>query len=68
MKLVHPRTYALSNATLPYILNPAVMGAEAAARGDPALAKGVNTHKGHITYPDVAEACALEYAPLETLL
>lgn len=61
-------TYALSNATLPYILKLANMGAEAAIRGDPALAKGVNAHKGHITYPDVAEAFDLEYAPLETLL
>jgi len=61
-------TYALSNATLPYILKLADMGAEAAVRDDPALAKGVNAHKGHITYPDVAEAFGLEYAPLETLL
>lgn len=61
-------TYALSNATLPYAVRLANMGAEAAVRADPALAKGVNTHKGKITYPRVAEAFGLEYTPLETLL
>lgn len=61
-------TYALSNATLPYMVKLANMGAEAAIRADPALAKGINTYKGKITYPAVAEAFGLEYAPLEGLL
>jgi alanine dehydrogenase len=61
-------TYALSNATLPYIVWLAEMGFEAAIQADPALAKGVNTHKGKITYPNVAEAFGLEYTPLQTLL
>ena len=61
-------TYALSNATLPYVARLANMGAEAAIRADPALAKGVNTHKGKITYPGVAEAFGLECTLLETLL
>jgi alanine dehydrogenase len=61
-------TYGLSNATLPYMVKLANMGAEAAVEADPALAKGVNTYKGEITYPAVAETFGLEYTPLETLL
>ena len=62
-------TYALSNATLPYAVKLANMGVEAAIRADPALAKGVNTYKGKVTYPGVAEAFDLvEYTPLETVL
>ena len=52
-------TYALSNATLPYVVNLANMGAEAAIQADPSLAKGVNICKGKITYPAVAEALGL---------
>jgi len=52
-------TYALSNATLPYVVKLANMGAEAAIRCDPSLAKGVNIRKGKITYPAVAEALGL---------
>ncbi len=61
-------TYALSNATLPYTVKLANMGAEAAIQADPALTKGVNTYKGKITYPAVAEAFDLECTPLEKLL
>jgi len=61
-------TYGLSNATLPYMVKLANMGAEAAIRKDPALALGVNTCKGKITYPAVAEAFGWEVTPLETLL
>jgi alanine dehydrogenase len=32
------------------------------------LSKGVNTHKGHVTYQAVAEAHHLEYRALDTLL
>jgi len=61
-------TYALSNTTLPYVVRLANMGAEGAVRADPALAKGVNTYKGKITYLGVAEAFGLEYTLLERLL
>ena len=61
-------TYGLSNATLPYMVKLANLGAEAAIRKDPALALGVNTCKGKITYPAVAEAFGLEVTPLESLL
>jgi alanine dehydrogenase len=61
-------TYALSNATLRYVTELANLGTEEAIRTDPALAKGVNTYAGRITYAHVAEAFGLEVTPLETLL
>ena len=51
----HTSTYALTNATLPYILDVAVLGAAGAAQADPALALGVNTARGHVTNGAVAE-------------
>jgi len=53
-------TFALSNATLPYALKIANMGAEAAMKADPALAKGLNVYRGKVVYKDVAEAQGLE--------
>jgi alanine dehydrogenase len=61
-------TYALSNATLPYIMKLADQGPLAAIQDDPALARGVNTYQSKITYAAVAEAFGLEYTPLDTLL
>ncbi|MDX6388237.1 MAG: alanine dehydrogenase [Gaiellaceae bacterium] len=61
-------TKALTNATLPYVEAIATYGlAEAVAR-DPALARGVNTVDGKLTYEAVAEAHGLEYQPLEDVL
>lgn len=57
-------TMALSNATLPYTLRLADLGAEKAIRSDPGLALGVNTYQGEITYKAVAEAFNLEYTAL----
>ena len=51
----HTSTYALTNATLPYILDVALLGAAGGARRDKALALGVNTANGHITNGPVAE-------------
>ncbi len=64
----HTSTHALNNATLPYMLKLANLGAGEALRADPALAKGVNTCQGHITYAAVAEASGLAYTPLEDVL
>jgi len=61
-------TYALSNATLPYTQRLANLGFLAAVRSDPALALGVNTYRGCLTCQPVAEAFAMDYAPLATLL
>jgi alanine dehydrogenase len=51
----HTSTYALTNATLPYILDVALLGAAGGARRDKALALGVNTANGHVTNGPVAE-------------
>ena len=64
----HTSTYALTNATLPYVVALAEQGLVGAVRQDPALALGVNVHKGAITYAPVAEAHGLETAVLEDLL
>ena len=61
-------TMALTGATLPYALKIANMGAEAACKADPALMKGLNTYKGHLTFKAVAEAQNLEYTDPTTLL
>ncbi|GAA3912167.1 alanine dehydrogenase [Streptomyces lacrimifluminis] len=61
-------TYALTNATLPYIVELADRGWVAALRRDPALARGLNTHDGRVVYREVAEAHGLEHAELDTLL
>lgn len=60
-------TYGLSNATLPYVLKLANKGFEAAVSQDRALALGVNTYRGKITYQAVAEAFDMPYHPLEIL-
>ncbi|GAA1886978.1 alanine dehydrogenase [Streptantibioticus ferralitis] len=61
-------TYALTNATLPYIVELANRGWREALRRDAALAKGLNTHEGQVVYPSVAEAHGLESVELSTLL
>ncbi|MBW1858571.1 MAG: alanine dehydrogenase [Deltaproteobacteria bacterium] len=61
-------TYALSNATLPYLMQLLEEGIPSAFRKDPALAKGVNVYQGKVTYEAVAEALDLEYTPLESML
>jgi alanine dehydrogenase len=61
-------TKALTNATLPYVLEIADLGLREAVAGDPALAKGVNVLDGKLTYEAVAEAHDLEFTPLEDVL
>ena len=57
-------TYALTNATLPYVLHLADEGVAAAARQNPGLAKGVNVANGKVTYESVAEATDQPFVPL----
>jgi alanine dehydrogenase len=54
-------TYALTNATLPYIQDVALHGPAGAAERDPAIALGVNTVAGHVTNQPVAEFLGVEY-------
>jgi alanine dehydrogenase len=48
-------TYALTNVTLPYVLQLAKKGFDQAVHISPALAQGVNVHGGKVTNPAVAE-------------
>jgi alanine dehydrogenase len=61
-------TYALTNVTLPYAVSLADKGWRDALRADPALAKGLNSHAGKITYPSVADVHGLELLPTEQVL
>jgi alanine dehydrogenase len=58
-------TKALTNVTLPYVEAIADKGLAGAIADDPALAKGVNTLAGKLTYEAVAEAHGLPYTRLE---
>jgi alanine dehydrogenase len=61
-------TYALTNATLPYMLALADHGVADAARRDPGLRLGINVAAGTVTHPAVAEAVGVEYTPVEEVL
>ncbi len=61
-------TYALTNVTLPYAVELANKGWQQALRDDVALAKGLNTYGGAVTYGPVAQAHAMAHAELATVL
>jgi alanine dehydrogenase len=61
-------TWALTNTTMTYASKIAEQGLAAAAKGDKALAKGINTYEGHVTYKPVADAHKLAYVPVSALL
>ena len=54
-------TQALTTATLPYGLQIANRGLEEAARGNNAIARGINTYDGKLTYRGVADAFGMTY-------
>ncbi|WP_428560762.1 MAG: alanine dehydrogenase [Solidesulfovibrio sp. DCME] len=60
-------TYALCNQTLPYAIKLAAKGI-GALREDSALALGLNTHAGMLTFAGVAEAFDLPLTPVEAAL
>jgi alanine dehydrogenase len=57
-------TRALTNATLPYVLDLANKGVVQAAKDNPGLAQGVNVVAGKLTYEPVAEPTGQPYTPL----
>jgi alanine dehydrogenase len=62
-------TRALTNATLPYVLQLATRGWKAALKNDAALALGLNVHEGMITHPAVAQAFPeLKYVDTQELI
>ena len=61
-------TFALTNATLPFVMSLAKKGAEEAMRSDAHLLNGLNVYRGVLTVPAVAEAQELSYVePAEAL-
>lgn len=61
-------TLALTNATFPYVLKLAKLGAEAAIKSDAGIAEGVNTYKGELTYEAVAVSQQRAWRPVTELL
>jgi alanine dehydrogenase len=61
-------TYALTNATLPYVVEIANRGWREACRADHALALGLNAHDGEVTYSSVGEAHGLSWRKLDEVL
>ena len=57
-------TYALTNATFPYLLAIANKGLKQALRDSPALTKGLNVFNGFLTHRQVARDLKLRYKPL----
>lgn len=64
----HTSTYALTNVTLPYLVELASLGVDDAVRRDPALAHGVNTLGGAVVNETVAEALGRDAVPLHARL
>jgi alanine dehydrogenase len=64
----HTSTYALTNATLPYIRDVAERGLAGAVRADAALASGVNVVSGQVTNAAVAEFLGVRFASALDLL
>jgi alanine dehydrogenase len=58
-------TFALTNATLPYVLALADHGVKEAIAKDPGLRPGVNVAAGKVTHPAVAEGTGMEFTPVE---
>jgi alanine dehydrogenase len=64
----HTSTYALTNATLPYLIDVAKYGTRVAAQRDSALKLGINTVDGQITNDAAAKALGLEAVDPLTVL
>jgi alanine dehydrogenase len=64
----HTSTYALTNVTLPYVVEIASHGWREALRRDQPLAGGLNTYEGEVTCLPVAQAHGLPSRPLAEVL
>jgi len=61
-------TWALTNATMGYAVRLADKGWHDALVAEPALARGLNTHDGHVTYGGVADAFGLACTDVNAVL
>jgi len=64
----HTSTFALTNATFPYLAELCAKGLERACEENPAIREGVNTYGGYITYPGVAESQGLAWKELTAVM
>ncbi len=64
----HTSTFALNNATFPYLMSLANLGLEAACEKSSALREGVNTYKGQVVYPAVAESQGKKWKELSAVV
>ncbi len=61
-------TYALTNVSLPYILEIAEKGISQTIKEEPSFGKGIYTHAGYCTNKNIAEIFNVEYKKIEELL
>src|SRR5437588_2439498 len=61
-------TYALTNATMPYLVHLATAGVPTAITESPGLRLGVNVAGGQVTYQPVADAVGMPYVPAADVL
>jgi alanine dehydrogenase len=64
----HTSTFALNNATFPYLMELANYGLEAACQRSRALCEGVNTYQGYVIYPAVAESQGKQWKELSAVV
>jgi alanine dehydrogenase len=63
----HTSTFALTNATIPYLLDLANHGLEGACERRAAIREGVNTYNGYVTHSKVAESQGRQWRELATV-
>jgi alanine dehydrogenase len=61
-------TYALTNATMPYVVHLAAAGVRGAVAANPGLRLGVNVAGGYVTYEGVASAVGVPCVPVDEAL
>jgi alanine dehydrogenase len=61
-------TYALTNATMPFVVKLADEGVHRALASDPGFMAGLNAAAGRLTYEPVAREQGLEYTPAQDAL
>ncbi|MBV9335436.1 MAG: hypothetical protein JO243_06025, partial [Solirubrobacterales bacterium] len=61
-------TYALTNATMPYVVDLASSGVGRAVEENPGLKLGVNVAAGQVTYAPVAEAVGVSHVDVDEAL
>ena len=66
--LARTSTYALCNATFPYLLELANKGYKQAARDNRAIARGLNIVEGRIVFREIAQLFGLPYVELQKVL